>query len=144
MSLQNMNDKVTWLWLGHKSVLFESRNLTFFFLPPLSLPLFTGHDKRSNSSWKSGSSKSFAVLRKHSWQTGMYSRFFFQTTSLYVFVVNNPANAPLMSQSLELRAVQTTCASSNPPPWSFTTTTTEESVLRKVMSARSAGLGMYL
>lgn len=96
------------------------------------MPLFIGHDKRSDSSWKSGSSKSFAVLRKHSWQTGMYSSTFFKV-HLYMSlsVVNDSPNAPLMSQSLELLAVQTTRASSNPPSWSFTTTATEESVLSK-------------
>ena len=137
---------MTWPWLGHNSVLFESRNLTFFFSSSsLSVPLFIGHDKRSDSSWKSGSSKSFAVLWKHSWQTGRYSSVFFKV-HLYMSlsVVNDPTNAPLMSQSLELLAVQTTRASSNPPPWSFTTAATEESVLSKVMSACRTGLGRYL
>lgn len=127
MTLVRPQISIVWVWVS---------DFFFFFL--LSVPLFIGHDKRSDSSWKSGSAKSFAVLRKHSWQTGMYSSIFFKVHLYMSFsAVNNPPNAPLMSQSLEHLAVQTTHASSNPPPWSFSTAATEESVLSKVMSARS-------
>lgn len=111
MSLQNINEKIPGHLLGHKLVRLEFRHL-IFFLPLLSLTLFIGHDKRSDSSRESGSSKSFAVLRKHSWQTGTYSSIF----SKYVFIClcrKWSPSAPLMSQSLGLLAFLTTRAYSS-------------------------------